>query len=482
MVDLFMSLSFWITALLVISWVSFSALKFYIKNTTEENRLQLLQELGPAAANIDQPLFLGFFHPYCNAGGGGERVLWTALRDVQRDFSNVICVVYTGDIEATKEQIINKVKTNFNISLNPNTLQFVYLTKRYLTEDARYPRFTLILQSLASLIIGYEAISKLVPDVFFDTMGYAFTYPLVHYFTDAKIATYTHYPTISSDMVNRVYERRAAHNNDAKFASSAIWSTGKLIYYRIFAKIYGFCGSFANIVMVNSTWTKGHIDQLWRTKSEIVYPPCDTERLNALPLKGRKSMIISVAQFRPEKDHSLQLKALATLFKKYPQWKTTHPVELVLMGSSRNEGDAKRIDGLRKEAVDLGIHDYVRFEINASYDLLVSSLGMSKIGLHTMWNEHFGIGVVEYMAAGLIPVAHKSGGPKLDIVVEYDGKQTGFLADTEDTFAECLNSALSLTEEEYEEMAANARASASDRFSEETFSSDLLCCLRPCLT
>lgn len=22
--------------------------------------------------------FIGFFHPYCNAGGGGERVLWVA--------------------------------------------------------------------------------------------------------------------------------------------------------------------------------------------------------------------------------------------------------------------------------------------------------------------------------------------------------------------------------------------------------------------
>lgn len=64
MIDLFMSLSFWITALLVVAWVSFSVLKFYIKNTTEENRLQLLQELGPTAANIDQPQFLGFFHPY----------------------------------------------------------------------------------------------------------------------------------------------------------------------------------------------------------------------------------------------------------------------------------------------------------------------------------------------------------------------------------------------------------------------------------
>lgn len=60
-------------------------------------------------------------------------------------------------------------------------------------------------------------------------MGYAFTYPLVRYFTGVKIATYTHYPTISSDMVNRVYERRASHNNDSKLASSTIWSTGKLM-------------------------------------------------------------------------------------------------------------------------------------------------------------------------------------------------------------------------------------------------------------
>lgn len=121
----------------------------------------------------------------------------------------------------------------------------------------------------------------------------------------------------SSDMLQRVYERRGQHNNDERIAKSAVWTYGKLMYaingggkrqipneiwscsyYHIFARIYGWCGSFADIVMVNSTWTKGHIDQLWKTDAEIVYPPCDTERLNELPLSNRKTKVISVAQFR----------------------------------------------------------------------------------------------------------------------------------------------------------------------------------------
>lgn len=77
------------------------------------------------------------------------------------------------------------------------------------------------------------------------------------------------------------------------------------------------------------------------------------------------------------------------------------------------------------------------------------------IGLHTMWNEHFGISVVEGMAAGQIMVAHASGqtnfhkfilihfniigGPKLDIIgteivgiptEENERNRCGFLANT----------------------------------------------------
>jgi len=50
------------------------------------------------------------FRTASNAGGGGERVLWTAIASIQRNDTHVTCVVYTGDTDASPEAIIQKVK------------------------------------------------------------------------------------------------------------------------------------------------------------------------------------------------------------------------------------------------------------------------------------------------------------------------------------------------------------------------------------
>lgn len=40
-------------------------------------------------------IVVAFFHPYCNAGGGGERVLWAAIKAIQskyiKKFCDIIC-------------------------------------------------------------------------------------------------------------------------------------------------------------------------------------------------------------------------------------------------------------------------------------------------------------------------------------------------------------------------------------------------------
>lgn len=45
-----------------------------------------------------------------NAGGGGERVLWAAIRAIQQKWPKARIVVYTGDHEVNKDQILSRVK------------------------------------------------------------------------------------------------------------------------------------------------------------------------------------------------------------------------------------------------------------------------------------------------------------------------------------------------------------------------------------
>lgn len=75
------------------------------------------------------------------------------------------------------------------------------------------------------------------------------------------------------------------------------------------------CCIGADVVMVNSSWTAAHIRQLWWMWNEphLVYPPCDTTDLQSLPLDRRLKhlFLVSIAQFRPEKNHRLQLEAYA---------------------------------------------------------------------------------------------------------------------------------------------------------------------------
>ena len=45
-----------------------------------------------------------------NAGGGGERVLWAAIKATQKRWPKAVCVVYTGDNDVTKSAILERVK------------------------------------------------------------------------------------------------------------------------------------------------------------------------------------------------------------------------------------------------------------------------------------------------------------------------------------------------------------------------------------
>lgn len=212
---------------------------------------------------------------------------------------------------------------------------------------------------------------------------------------------FSSFPFNSTDMLERVSERTQAHNNISLIANSSLLSSIKLIYYRLFAYLYGVVGKRSQIIMVNSTWTFNHILQLWRapSKTHIVYPPCDVSEFISIPLTQEvpvdEKNIISVGQFRPEKDHPLMLRSFKMFLEDTPKEARPH-YKLLLVGSCRNDGDMQRVTDLKRLSEELSIQENVVFHLNVSFTELKQLLASSVIGLHTMWNEHFGIGETDF--------------------------------------------------------------------------------------
>ena len=147
-------------------------------------------------------------------------------------------------------------------------------------------------------------------------------------------------------MLQQVRSQRPSYNNHVRITGNTSISTIKLWYYHGIALAYGLVGRYADVVMVNSSWTRGHIQSLWfegRKKEirgnssstlqqlQLIYPPCNTTSLQSISLQpcrgsfpsllssssasaqrvyetvANKRVIVSIGQFRPEKDHMLQI-------------------------------------------------------------------------------------------------------------------------------------------------------------------------------
>jgi alpha-1,2-mannosyltransferase len=98
---------------------------FYFLNSRFRSRSAVIRSTLAKDATLSEEknraIFVGFFHPYwyamnlsrltlSNAGGGGERVLWTAIKSIQKEFPEVISVVYSGDTDVTPSTILDNVQ------------------------------------------------------------------------------------------------------------------------------------------------------------------------------------------------------------------------------------------------------------------------------------------------------------------------------------------------------------------------------------
>jgi len=139
--------------------------------------------------------------------------------------------------------------------------------------------------------------------------------------------------------------------------------------------------------------------------ADVLYPPVDVEYFSEVSYSGeREDIIVTVSRFTPEKELS-KLLVLANELKDY---------RFVIAGTT-GPGSERVLEELRVEKETRGLVN-VEFKPNISRRELRELYSRAKFYLHPEFPEHFGIAVVEAMAAGLVPIVYRDGGAWYDVV------------------------------------------------------------------
>lgn len=370
-------------------------------------------------------------HPNCLGGGGGERVLWEIVSILLKNGKDVL-LLSSPDRSYNLDFVKLEVLKTFGIELRnvEKNLVIIPLFMFPLLNSKLYPLFSIFLQALAQVILGFEIVFKSffwrgrTDSSFIDTFHLPFTSMIVGLFRRTKaIFAYSHFPFI--------------------------YSSCSSPYHRVLLFFYQLALPFYTEIMVNSSFTKNELALVLPSlKTELLYPPCcgvfdnddfwkncDNDKVSINDYDGGVDddddlpiQIVSLSQFRPMKRHIDQIKIVSKL--KFKGIK----VSLKMIGGV-SEDQKKYINHLKEVAKTHQVQ--LQIISNATQNDINRIFAKSHIGLHTMHNEHFGIAVVDMISAGLLVMAHRSGGPLLDII-----KDERFLFEDVDDCCFKLNSLL----------------------------------------
>lgn len=217
-----------------------------------------------------------------------------------------------------------------------------------------------------------------------------------------------------------------------------------------------------NLIIYNSQFTKKHSEKYWQIKSEVLYPPVNTESFRVLK---KKNQILTVGRFYgylKDKKHALMINA----FKKVYDTGKIKDYSFHLAGGA-GEGDEEYV----KELENLSKGYPIKIYPNLPFENLKTLYGESKIYWHASGcgeedptkMEHFGITTVEAMASGCVPIVINKGGQP-EIV---DDNENGYLWNESD---DLINKTIKVIDDKnlLEKLSENA-VKKSKNFSKEKF-------------
>lgn len=215
-----------------------------------------------------------------------------------------------------------------------------------------------------------------------------------------KTITYIHYPR-----KERVFSKCASiHIPEKENKSFFDFSQDPFYLAKI---LYGFNNSFGNneTLIANSNFTASKIQESYsknKNTISVIYPPVGNEKINQ---SEKKKQVVTLGRISYEKRQLEQI----DIALKNPE------IPFYILGFTNFDEYYKKC----KEKIELNNAKHIHLLPNLSRDEINTILNESKVFLHNVRNEPFGIGIVQAAEAGCIPVVHGSGGAK-EIVNDFN--------------------------------------------------------------
>ena len=313
-------------------------------------------------------------HPYLDIYGGGERVCHNVIKTLVSHGQNV--ELLTFDFEADRYREI--VGEDFPKSVNIRSMG-----KRIEVE----PPFTIYKRRRQFVRLLKKYRGSLDYDYLFSTQSSAPFEPVFLNKAKKNIA-YVHFPEIHFDYDRASLKRR--------------------LYLWLFKKWVEQGVSKLDMVFCNSNYTREAILRYWKSHGAkdpiVVYPPVDLDNFWCdKPLSERRKRAIYVARFIPLKRHYIMKKLASDL----PQYEFVGVGGLV-------EGEKSWFNKFKEN-----LPQNYTLKINLPGPDLVDLLHDSRVYVHLMEGEHFGIAPMEGLASGCLTLVHNSGGMKEFIPEEF---------------------------------------------------------------
>ncbi len=326
-------------------------------------------------------LNIALIHFSLNFIGGAEKLCLETISALERAGHSVTLVT----VEKTDW---NAVQKNFATFIMPN--KELYFTSAKLSKRLSNPIIAV------TLFIGYTFEHVFLRmsgkyNVTLSTFG-----DLVSSIVDG---VYVHFPLRASGK----YSQLLPITNVAKWRfQSRLYNLALCLFNKIPSKI----------VMVNSGFIKRIVEDSLEVKALVINPPVDVHYfLQSEENQQRKNKIITLSGYSPKR-HLEQIPIIAS---------KARSGEFLIIGKT-DEYSSRTIRNLEILIKKLGVENRVKLLTNIPRLQLKKILSEAKIYLHSMPNEHFGTAIVEAMAAGCIPIVHKSGGPWIDILDQQQGE------------------------------------------------------------